>query len=78
VDTEIILIHPFSRRKWKDSTALAILMALHAGLPLLDFSGFEKERQKEYFVVIQHGLERNDEPMIKDFTDCYCSFVSGL
>jgi len=31
---------------------LATLMALQAGLPLLDFSGFEQERQKEYFTAV--------------------------
>jgi cell filamentation protein len=42
---------------------------LQAGLPLLDFSGFENERQEEYFAAIQRGLDRNYEPMTKIFTD---------
>jgi len=44
-------------------------MALQAGLPLLDFSGFDQERQEEYFAAIQKGLDRNYKPMMKIFTD---------
>ena len=44
-------------------------MALQAGLPLLDFSGFEKERQQEYFAAVRYGLDRNYEPIGKVFTD---------
>ena len=44
-------------------------MALQAGLPLLDFSGFEKERREEYFTAVRYGLDRNYEPMEKVFTD---------
>ena len=51
------------------SRLLAILMALQAGLPLLDFSGFEKERQQEYFAAVRYGLDRNYEPIGKVFTD---------
>jgi len=44
-------------------------MALQAGLPPLDFSGFEQKRQEEYFIAVQHGLDRNYEPMEKVFAD---------
>ena len=69
VHTELILIHPFREGNGRIARLLAILMALQAGLPLLDFSGFEKERQKEYFAAVQYGLARNYEPMKKVFTD---------
>ena len=69
VHTELVLIHPFREGNGRIARLLAILMALQAGLPLLDFSGFEKERQNEYFVAVQYGLDRNYEPMKKVFTD---------
>ncbi|HHB75382.1 MAG TPA: hypothetical protein ENK84_02395 [Desulfobulbus sp.] len=34
-----------------------------AGLPLLDFTGFARERQEEYFAAVRHGLDRNFKPM---------------
>jgi cell filamentation protein len=69
VHTELILIHPFREGNGRTARLLAILMALQAGLPLLDFSGFEKERQQEYFRAIQYGLDRDYEPMMKIFAD---------
>lgn len=48
---------------------LATLMALQAGLPPLDFSGFEQERQEEYFSAVRIGLDRDYKPMEKVFTD---------
>jgi len=69
VHTELILIHPFREGNGRMSRLLAILMALQAGLPLLDFSGFEKERREEYFTAVRYGLDRNYEPMEKVFTD---------
>jgi hypothetical protein len=44
-------------------------MALQAGLPLLDISGLEKERQGDYFAAVQYGLDRNYELMEKIFAD---------
>ena len=69
VHTELILIHPFREGNGRVSRLLSVLMALQAGLPLLDFSGFEKERQQEYFAAVRYGLDRNYEPMVKVFTD---------
>lgn len=69
VHTELILIHPFREGNGRIARLLAILMALQAGLPLLDFSGFDQERQGEYFTAIQNGLDRNHSPMINIFTD---------
>jgi len=54
---------------WKNYWLLAILMALQAGLPFLEFSGFEKERREEYFTAVRYELDRNYEPMAKVFTD---------
>jgi cell filamentation protein len=69
VHTELILIHPFREGNGRIARLLAILMALQAGLPLLDFSGFDQKRQEEYFTAIQNGLDRNYSPMINIFTD---------
>ena len=46
VHTELILIHPFREGNGRLARLLATLMALQAGLPPLDFSGFEQERQE--------------------------------
>ncbi len=69
VHTELILIHPFREGNGRIARLLATLMALQAGLPLLDFSGFDKERQEEYFVAIRQGLDRNYKPMANIFAD---------
>lgn len=69
VHTELILIHPFREGNGRLARLLATLMALQAGLPPLDFSGFEQERQEEYFSAVRYGLDRNYKPMEKVFTD---------
>lgn len=69
VHTELILIHPFREGNGRLARLLATLMALQAGLPPLDFSGFEQERQEEYFTAVRYGLNRDYKPMEKVFTD---------
>jgi len=69
VHTELILIHPFREGNGRLARLLATLMALQAGLPPLDFSGFEQERQEEYFIAVRYGLDRNYKPMGKVFAD---------
>ncbi len=69
VHTELILIHPFREGNGRLARLLATLMALQAGLPPLDFSGFEQERQEEYFTAVRYGLGRNYNPMEKIFMD---------
>lgn len=49
------------------SRLLAMLMALQAGLPPLDFSEFEGERKEEYFAAVRKGLDRDYQPMEKFF-----------
>ena len=51
------------------SRLLAMLMALQAGLPPLDFSKFEGVRKEEYFAAVQTGLDKNYKPMEKVFND---------
>lgn len=65
--TELLLIHPFREGNGRLSRLLSTLMALQAGLPPLDFSGFEKERIEEYFAAVRYGLDRNYKPMKRVF-----------
>lgn len=68
VHTELLLIHPFREGNGRLSRLLAMLMALQAGLPPLDFSEFEGERKEEYFAAVRKGSERDYQPMAKFFT----------
>ena len=69
VHTELILIPPFREGNGRIARLLATLMALQADLPLLNFSGLEGVRQRDYFAAVQHGMTRNYEPMEKIFAD---------
>ena len=48
---------------------LSILMALQAGLPLLDFSLIAEEKKPAYFAAIQAGLDKNYKPMERLFAE---------
>lgn len=48
---------------------LSTLMALQAGLPLLDFSSIAGRRKRDYFAAVQAGLDRNYEPMSRLFSE---------
>ncbi len=69
VHTELLLIHPFREGNGRFSRLLAMLMALQARLPPLDFSEFEGERKEEYFAAVRTGLDKNYKPMEKVFND---------
>ena len=60
---ELVLIHPFREGNGRASRLLATLMALQAGLPLLDFSGITGKQKQAYFQAVQAGLGRDYEPM---------------
>jgi len=64
---ELILIHPFRDGNGRLARLLSILMALQAGLPLLDFSVLAEERKQDYFAAVQSGLDNNYEPMERLF-----------
>ncbi|MGH7166014.1 MAG: Fic/DOC family protein [Nitrospiraceae bacterium] len=66
---ELVLIHPFRDGNGRLARALSTLMALQAGLPLLDFSGIAGDRKKEYFAAVQDGLENNYSPMARLFAE---------
>ena len=67
IHVELVLIHPFREGNGRLSRLLAILMALQAGLPILDFSDIEAKRRKIYFKAVQAGLGRNYKPMEEVF-----------
>lgn len=60
---ELVLIHPFREGNGRIARMLATLMALQAGLPLLDFSLIAEEQKKKYFAAVQAGLDKNYQPM---------------
>lgn len=60
---ELVLIYPYREGNGRTSRLLATLMALQAGLPLLDFSGIAGKEKQAYFQALQAGLGRDYEPM---------------
>ncbi|OEU69400.1 MAG: cell filamentation protein Fic [Desulfuromonadales bacterium C00003093] len=69
VHVELMLIHPFREGNGRLGRLVATLMALQAGLPLLDFSDWVDEKREEYFSAVRAGLDRNYEPMAQLFRD---------
>jgi len=67
VHTELLLIHPFREGNGRISRLLATLMALQAGLPLLDFTSIRGRTRKEYFQAVRIGMRRDYAPMRKIF-----------
>jgi cell filamentation protein len=67
VHTELVLIHPFRDGNGRAARLLAILMALQAGLPILDFTGIRGRKRKEYFSAVRVGMDRDYAPMEKIF-----------
>ncbi len=61
IHIEYILVHPFREGNGRLSRLLAVVMALQAGQPLLDFSYLDNNKNL-YFSAIQEGLD-NAEPM---------------
>ena len=76
VHVEFILVHPFREGNGRLGRMLATLMALQAGLPVLNFDSVFKESPLEhYFSAVQQGLDRNYEPMVKIFEQVIkCSY----
>ena len=67
VHTELLLIHPFRDGNGRVARMLAILMALQADLPPLDFGSIRGRKRHEYFEAVQAGLEQNYGLMGKIF-----------
>jgi cell filamentation protein len=69
VHVELMLIHPFREGNGRLGRVLATLMALQAGLPVLDFSEMDGARREEYFAAVRAGMDRNYLPMKRLFAD---------
>ncbi|MDO9287209.1 MAG: Fic family protein [Thermodesulfovibrionales bacterium] len=68
VHTELVLIHPFREGNGRLARMLAILMAIQAGLPPLDFRDMTGAGKEEYIKAVQAGMDRDYKPMGKVFT----------
>jgi cell filamentation protein len=62
---ELVLIHPFRDGNGRLARALSTLMALQAGLPLLDFGAITGKGKNAYIAAIQAGLDKDYAPMEK-------------
>jgi cell filamentation protein len=60
---ELVLIHPFRDGNGRLARVLSSLMALQAGLPLLDFSGMAGTGKTAYIAAIQAALDKHHAPM---------------
>jgi cell filamentation protein len=66
---ELVLIHPFRDGNGRAGRMLSTLMALQAGLPLLDFGVIAGEKKAAYFAAVQAGLDKNYKPMEQLFAE---------
>jgi cell filamentation protein len=69
IHVELMLIHPFREGNGRIGRLIATLMALQAGLPVLDFGLLDGTRREEYFAAVQAGMDRDHRPMQRLFTD---------
>jgi cell filamentation protein len=77
VHVELVLIHPFREGNGRISRVLSTLMALQAGLPLLDFSLIADEKKENYFAAVRAGLGRDYRPMERIFAEVIERSVAG-
>lgn len=68
VHAELILIHPFQEGNGRCAQLVALLMALQAGLPPLDFSPLAGRNKRHYIGAIHAALDRNYAPMTDLFS----------
>jgi cell filamentation protein len=66
---ELVLIHPFREGNGRCARLLALLMAMQAGLPTLDFWGFAGRGKRRYVAAIHAALDRDYAPMQSCFMD---------
>ena len=66
---ELVLIHPFREGNGRVVRILSTLMALQAGLPLLDFGLIAGDRKETYFAAVQTSLDKNYKPMEQLFAE---------
>jgi cell filamentation protein len=66
---ELVLIHPFRDGNGRLARVVSTLMALQAGLPLLDFRVLAEEKKQAYVVAIHSGMEKRYDPMQRLFEE---------
>jgi cell filamentation protein len=67
VHAELILIHPFRDGNGRLARLLALLMALQAGLPPLDYSPLAGPGRRAYIAGIHAAMSRNYTPLTTMF-----------
>lgn len=67
VHAELILVHPFREGNGRLARLLALLMALQAGLPVLDFSPMLGRDKRAYIGAIHAALDRDYAPLAAVF-----------
>jgi cell filamentation protein, protein adenylyltransferase len=67
VHAELILIHPFRDGNGRLARLLALLMALQAGLPPLDFTPMAGRGKRTYFASVHAALSRDYAPLTEIF-----------
>jgi cell filamentation protein len=78
VHTELILIHPFREGNGRVARILASLMALQAGLPLLNYSAIRGRKKQGYFAAVQAGLAGEYQPMERIFREVIARTLSAF
>jgi len=77
VHTELLLIHPFREGNGRVARLLSLLMALQAGLPILDFSLIGEHKKQEYIKAVHAGIDRNYQPMEALFSEIIEKSISA-
>lgn len=67
VHVEFVLIHPFREGNGRLARLISSIMAIQAGMDLLDFSVFNNEKKEQYFSAVRAGLDCNYKPMATIF-----------
>lgn len=60
---ELVIIHPFREGNGRCARLLALLMALQAGLPLLDFGPLAGRGRPAYFAAIRAAFGKDYRPL---------------